>query len=102
MTSHSFRFDQQFFQSRMRAAFSPRKPRNGFLRFLLGAAGLGLLVVLVIVGALVGTAMLAIGIVYRLVRGLRQPIAHASVGSRPDPLVVEGEFRVVEKTELPR
>ena len=100
MTSHSFRFDQQFFQSRVRAAFEPRTPRNGVLRFLLRAAGLGLLVLLVIVGALVGAAMLAVGIVYRLVRGRGRPVV--SVGARPDPHVVEGEFRVVDKPTLPR
>lgn len=100
MTSHSFRFNQHFFQSRMRAAFEPRTPRNGVLRFLLRAAGLGLLVVLVMVGALVGVAMLAVGIVYRLVRGRGQPIA--GLNARPDPRVVEGEFRVVDKPTLPR
>lgn len=102
MTSQSFRFDQQFFQSRMRAAFAPRTPRNGFVRFLLRAAGLGVLMVLVILGAVIGAAMLTLGIAYRLVRGRGRPIARASVGVRTDPRVVEGEFRVVDKPTLPR
>lgn len=102
MTSHSFRFDQNFFQSRMRAAFEPRTPRNGFLRFLMRAAGLAVLVALVILGALVGIAMLAVGLVYRLVRGRGRPVAGVVTRTSPDPRVVEGEFRVVDKTSLPR
>lgn len=101
MSSHSFRFNQQFFQSRMRAAFEPRTPRNGLLRFLLRAAGLGVLLVLVALGALVGVTMLAAGLVYRLVRGRPQPIAGAT-HVRSDPRVVEGEFRVVDKDSAPR
>jgi hypothetical protein len=99
MSSQSFRFDQHFFQSRMRAAFAPRKPRNALLRFLLGAVGLGLLVLLVVFGAVVGACMLADGLVYRLVRGRGKPLAG---GPAHDPRVVEGEYRVVEKSALPR
>ncbi|WP_222563909.1 hypothetical protein [Novilysobacter antarcticus] len=100
MTSHSFRFNQQFFQSRMRAAFEPRTPRNGVLRFLMRALGLGVLVTLVVLGALVGVTLLAVGTVYRLLRG-RAPTA-INTGPRADPNVMEGEFRVVGKTSLPR
>ncbi len=100
MNSHSFRFNQQFFQSRMRAAFEPRTPRNGLLRFLLRAAGLGMLVVLVVLGAVVGAMMLAGGVVYRLVRGRGRPATGVAV--RSDPNIVEGEFRVIDKTEPPR
>ncbi len=99
MSSQSFRFDQHFSQSRLRAAFAPRKSRNLLLRFLLGAVGLGLLVVLVIFGAVVGASMLAVGLVYKLVRGRGTPVAG---GHTRDPRVVEGEYRVVEKSILPR
>ncbi len=102
MTSHGFRFDQQFFQSRMRAALEPRTPRNGLLRFLMRAAGLAVLVMLVILGALVGVAMLAIGVVFRLIRGRGRPVAPLVGRASPDPRVVEGEFRVVDQTSLPR
>jgi hypothetical protein len=100
MSSQSFRFDQHFFQSRMRAAFAPRKPRNALLRFLLGAVGLGLLVLLVVFGAVVGACMLAVGLVYKLVRGRGKPMAGGH--AQHDPRVVEGEYRVVEKSALPR
>ncbi|QOW20143.1 hypothetical protein INQ41_03655 [Lysobacter ciconiae] len=61
MTTQSFRFNPQFFQSRMRAAFEPRTPRNGVLRFLMRALGLGVLVALVVLGAVVGVTLLAVG-----------------------------------------
>ncbi|QOY63362.1 hypothetical protein INQ40_03660 [Lysobacter sp. H21R4] len=100
MTTQSFRFNPQFFQSRMRAAFEPRTPRNGVLRFLMRALGLGVLVALVVLGAVVGVTLLAVGTVYRLLRG-RGP-AVINTGPRADPNVMEGEFRVVDKTPLPR
>ena len=100
MTSQSFRFNQQFFQSRMRAAFEPRTSRNGLLRFLMRALGLGVLVALVVLGAVVGVTLLAFGTLVRLFRG-RGPTA-LSAGPRADPNVMEGEFRVVDKTSLPR
>lgn len=99
MSSHTFRFNQNFFQSRMRAAFEPRTPRNGLLRFLLRAAGLGVLVVLVALGAMVGIAMLAAGMVFRLLRGRGRPVS--AVDGRADPRVVDGEFKVVDKNVLP-
>ena len=100
MTSQSFRFNQQFFQSRMRAAFEPRTPRNGLLRFLLRALGLGVLVALVVLGAVVGVTLLAFGTLVRLFRG-RGPTV-ISAGPRADPNVMEGEFRVVDKASIPR
>lgn len=100
MTSHSFRFNQQFFQSRMRAAFEPRTPRNGLLRFLMRALGLGVLVALVVLGVVVGVTLLAVGTLVRLFRGRGPTVIGA--GPRADPNVMEGEFRVVDKTSLPR
>ena len=46
MTSQTFRFDSHHFQSRVRSAFEPRKPRHRLLRFALGLLGLGLIVAL--------------------------------------------------------
>ncbi|MGY1424054.1 hypothetical protein [Lysobacter sp. A289] len=103
MSSQTFRFNNDFLQSRVRAAFQPRKPRNPFLRFLMGALGLGLLALLVVVGAVIGSAMLAAGLVYRLFRGRSQPLPHRRrAPGQHDPRVVEGEYRVVDKSTQPR
>ncbi|MGY0799279.1 hypothetical protein ACW7G0_09535 [Lysobacter sp. A286] len=103
MSSQTFRFNNDFLQSRVRAAFEPRKPRNPLLRFLMGALGLGLLALLVVVGAVIGSAMLAAGLVYRLFRGRSQPLPHRrAAAGQHDPRVVEGEFRVVDKSTQPR
>lgn len=100
MTASAFRFSfQPFqpFQSRMRAAYGARKPRNGLLRFVLGLVGLGLLAVLVVVGVMVGALMLAAGVIYRLVQG------RGTLASRPrDAQVVDAEYRVIAKPLLPR
>ncbi|HSM11107.1 MAG TPA: hypothetical protein VK827_06025 [Lysobacter sp.] len=100
MTASAFRFSfQPFqpFQSRMRAAYGARKPRNGLLRFVLGLVGLGLLAVLVVVGVMVGALMLAAGVIYRLVQG------RGTLASRPrDAQVVDAEYRVIAKPPLPR
>lgn len=102
MSSQTFRFDHHVFQSRVRAAFEPRKPRNSLLRFLLSAVGLGLLALLVVFGAVVGAGMLAIGLAYRLIRGRSKTSSGARVGAASDPRVVEGEYRVIDKPILPR
>lgn len=102
MSSQTFRFNNDFLQSRVRAAFEPRKPRNPLLRFLMGALGLGLLALLVVVGAVIGSAMLAAGLVYRLFRGRGNPLPNRSGSGRSDPSVVEGEYRVVDKSSEQR
>lgn len=94
MVAPTFRFDSQFFQSRMRSAFEPRKPRHRLLRFALGMVGLGLLVLLVMFGVVVGAAMLVAGLAYRLWSRRGKPIAR-------DARVVHGEYRVVAKPVLP-
>ena len=97
MTASAFRFSFQPFQSRMRAAYAARKPRNGPLRFLLGVVGLGLLAMLVVAGVMVGAVMLAAGLIYRLVQG------RGTLASRPrDTQVVDAEYRVIAKPLLPR
>ena len=92
MISQTFRFDTHQFQSRMRSAFEPRKPRHRLLRVVFGVIGLGLLAVLVAFGVVVGAVMLVAGLAYRLwhARGAQ------------DPRVVEAEYRVVDKPMLDR
>lgn len=89
MTSQTFRFDAHQFQSRMRSAFEPRKPRHPLARFALGLLGLAVLAALVVFGAVVGAAMLVAGVVYKLTLGRRKT-------ARPqDASIVEAEYRVV-------
>jgi hypothetical protein len=81
----------------VRNLFAPRKPRHPLLRILVGLVGLALLAVLVVIGLFVGVAMLAGGLLLRLLRTRGQPIARPARDSR----VVEAEYRVVGKTALP-
>ena len=81
----------------VRNLFAPRKPRHPLLRIAVGLIGLALLAVLVVIGLFVGVAMLAGGLLLRLLRTRGQPIARAARDSR----VVEAEYRVVGKTALP-
>ena len=101
MTSQTFRFDSHHFQSRVRSAFEPRKPRHRLLRFALGLLGLGLIVVLVMFGLMVGAAMLVAGLGYRLWHG-RNRSAAAVAGRKQDPRVVEAEYRVVDRPAIER
>lgn len=94
MTSQTFRFDTHQFQSRVRSAFEPRKPRHRLLRVLFGVVGLALLAVLVAFGVVVGAAMLVAGLAYRL--------WHGQGRRAQDPRVVEAEYRVVDKPMLDR
>ena len=91
MSSHTFRFDS----SRLRQAFAPRKPRNPLLRLVLGLVGLALLCLLVFFSVFVGAAMIAAGLLYKLVSQRGKPIA------THDANVVEGEFQVIRKPVLP-
>lgn len=98
MMSSSFRFDRHRFQSRMRSAFEPRKPRHRVLRFVLGVVGLALLAVLVMFSVALGAAMLAAGLLYRAWTG------RGRIGptSRPAGRVVDADFRVVGRPVLTR
>ena len=87
-------FHARFDASPLRHAFSPRKPRQPLLRIALGLLGVALLVVLLAVGLVVGTAMLAFGLLRRLIGRSGKP---AAVEGR----VVDGEYRVVPKTGQP-
>jgi len=91
MTVHAFRFSHQF-QSRVRAAFEPRKPRHRLLRVALGVLGLAVLAALVVVGAVVGAVMLLGGLAMRLLRG----------SPRAAGAVMSAEYRVIDRQQLPR
>jgi hypothetical protein len=93
MFAHVFRFDAR----RLHAAFAPRKPRHPLARLAIGLLGIGVLALLVFFSVFVGVAMLAVGLVYRLMRQRGRPIAGPARNAR----IVDGEFRVVGKTALP-
>ena len=80
----------------LRMATTPRKPRHPLLRVGLGLLGVALLGVLVFFSVFVGAAMIAAGILYKLVSQRGKPVA-----ATHDPNVVEGEFHVVSKPVLP-
>lgn len=77
------------------AVFAPRKPRHPLLRLLFGLAGIALLAVLLVVGVVVGAAMLAAGLAMRLLG--RRP---AGAAARSDDTVLDGDYRVVDKPAL--
>lgn len=87
-------FARTFQFNAFRTAFSPRKPRHPLLRLAIGLLGLGLLCVLVFFSVFVGAAMIAGGLLYKLLKQRRKPLAR-------DARVVDGEFRVVRKPVLP-
>jgi len=93
MFAHVFRFDAR----RLHAAFAPRKPRHPLAKLAIGLLGIGVLALLVFFSVFVGVAMLAVGLVYRLMRQRGRPIAGPARNAR----IVDGEFRVVGKTALP-
>ena len=99
MTAQTFRFHSHQFQSRVRSAFEPRKPRHRLLRFAVGLVGLALIVLLVMFGVVVGAAMLVAGLAYKLWHGRGKPIAARRA---QDPRVVDAEYRVVEKPAIDR
>ena len=89
MSELHFRLDRHaFFRN---AQLPPRHQRHPLLRIAMGILGLALLAVLVFFSVFVGAAMLAAGLLYRLLRKRRQAPAR-------DARVVEGEFRVVGRT----
>lgn len=93
MFAQTFRFGTSHFHSRVRSAFEPRKPRHRLLRFALGLVGLGVLAVLVAFSVVLGAAMIAAGIVYKLWKQRGKRVAR-------DARVMEGEFRVVDQPVL--
>ena len=95
MRVHRFFSIPAFRSGRRRAGdfFAPRKPRHRLLRVALALFGLGLLAVLLVFGLVIGVAMLASGLLYRLWRQRGKPVAHTSQA-------LDGEFQVLRKPEL--
>ena len=83
--------------TRLQARFAARRPRHPLMRVLVALLGISLLLVLLVVGAIVGTAMLLVGMVMRLLGQRGRPMAGRPGATK----VVEGEYRVVEKSALP-
>lgn len=79
----------------LRDWLNARKPRNAPLRLLLAGLGLALLLVMLVLGALLGTLMLLGGLVVRLLRARGKPQV---AGGQ----VLEGRYRVLGKAPLPR
>ena len=71
--------------------FAPRKPRHPLLRTAIGVLGLAVLLVLVVIGVFVGTAMVVGGL---LLKGMTQRPQRADD-------VVDAEYRVIDKQALP-
>lgn len=96
MFAQAFRFDSGHFRTRaFRHAFEPRKPRARWARVLLGLVGVAVLAVLVMFSVVVGAAMVAAGLLYRLWHRRNRPIAR-------EQRVVDAEYRVIDKARLPR
>ena len=91
MINRTFRnVHARFDASQFGALFAPRKPRHPLARLAVGLLGLALLAVLLVVGVVVGTAMLALGLVRRvLLRRQAQPVRRGAI--------VDAEYRVVDR-----
>ena len=76
----------RFDASQFGAMFAPRKPRHPLARIAVALLGLALLAGLLVVGVVVGTAMLALGLARRLLT--RRPAAPARGGG-----IVDSEYR---------
>ena len=76
------------------ALFTPRKPRHRLVRIAIGVLGLCLLLALVFLGVFVGAAMVAVGVLWKVLKSRGKPVA-----TRGD--AVDGEYRVVPRQALP-
>ncbi len=87
---------------RLANLFTPRRPRAPLLRVALALVGLGLLAVLLIFSVLIGGAMLAIGLFWRLwSRRSRPKVSATDHATTIDNTAIEGQFQVVRKPALP-
>ena len=99
MFAHAFRFDHAQFQSRVRHAFEPRKPRHPLVRIAFGLVGLALLVVMVVFGVVVGTATRRMRTAAELLVARRaaareqRGLEHELVDEPPQRMVVALEHR---------
>lgn len=98
MFAHAFRFDHARFHDRFRAATSPRKPRQRWVRAAFGVVGLALLVLLVMFSVVLGAMMIAGGLLLRLWQRRGKPVARN--GRAFEDRVIDGEYRTVGKTRL--
>lgn len=80
--------------------FSFQPPRHPMARFVLGLTGLVLLGFFGLIGLLIAAVVLAAYAIRRL--WLRLSGTRPAPGRPLDPNVIEGEFRVVERSRLPR
>lgn len=78
---------------RVRDFFAPRKPRHRLLRIVLALFGVAVLALLLVIGLVVGAAMLTVGLLSRAWRRRGQPVA-------ADAKTLEGEYRVLRKPVL--
>jgi uncharacterized membrane protein len=78
---------------RIRDLFAPRKPRHRALRIVLALFGVALLAMLLVIGLMVGAAMLIAGLIFRILRTRGKPIASPT-------RTLEGEYRILRKPAL--
>lgn len=91
MINRTFRnVHARFDASQFGGMFAPRKPRHPLARVAVGLLGLALLAVLLAVGIVFGTAMLALGLARRVLG--RRPARPARRGT-----VLDAEYRVVDR-----
>lgn len=81
----------------VRVLREPRKPRHRVLRAVAGLVGVVLLAGLLVVGIVVGAAMILGGLVWRLLRGARRPLQPVARGR-----VFDAAYRVVSRPLLTR
>lgn len=73
---------------RIQTLFPSRALRNPIVRVLLALLGLALLSVVLVFGVVVGTLMIAAGL-------LRRALSHKAPATRSAGNVIDGEYRVV-------
>lgn len=81
----------------LRAVIEPRKPRHRVLRGVLAILGVGVLAVLLTVAVVLGAAMIAGGLLWRLVRRPQRPLRPMANGR-----VLDATYRVVRRPALSR
>ena len=80
--------------TRLQARFAARRPRNAFARVLVALVGVALLLILLVLGAVLGVAMLIGATIWRALRQRGRP--QATPGR-----VIEGEYRHTRHGVLP-
>ncbi|TBR13545.1 MAG: hypothetical protein EPO46_02530 [Lysobacter sp.] len=81
----------------LRAVIEPRKPRHRVLRAVLAILGVGVLAVLLTVAVVLGAAMIAGGLLWRLVCRPQRPLRPMANGR-----VLDATYRVVRRPALSR